>query len=162
PAIIHGKRRYSYTEFYARSRRLASALAARGIGKNDTVSVMLANTPAMLEVHYAVPMTGAVLHSIHTRLDAPIIAFMLDPAAAKVRIVAHEFAALIEEPLEQRRVQPLAVNYRDLECGVEGMRIGDLDYEEFTAGGGPAFAWDMPGDEWNAISLNYTSGTPGN
>jgi len=162
PAIIHGKRRYSYAEFYARSRRLASALAARGIGKDDTVSVMLANTPAMLEAHYGVPMTGAVLHSINTRLDPPVIAFMLDHADAKLFIIDTEFAPVVEEALAQTRVQPLVVNYRDLECGVEGMRIGDLDYEEFIAGGDPDYAWDMPSNEWNAISLNYTSGTTGN
>src|SRR6476660_8471298 len=109
PAIIHGKRRYSYAEFYARSRRLASALAASGIGKDDT-----------------------------------------------------EFAPAIKEALALTSVQPLVVNYRDLECGVEGMRIGDLDYEDFIGGGDPDYAWEMPGDEWNAISLNYTSGTTGN
>ncbi|MET0302062.1 MAG: AMP-binding protein, partial [Methyloceanibacter sp.] len=162
PAIIHGKRRYSYADFYARSRSLASALAASGIGKDDTVSVMLANTPAMLEAHYGVPMTGAVLHSINTRLDPPIIAFMLDHADAKLLIVDTEFAPVIKEALAQTSVQPLVVNYRDLECGVEGVRIGDLDYEEFIAGGNPDFAWDMPSNEWNAISLNYTSGTTGN
>src|SRR5499426_3890087 len=161
-AVIHGQRQDSYAEFYRRTRRLASALRQRGIGPADTVSVMLANTPAMLEVHYGVPMTGAVLHSINTRLDPPIIAFMLDHADAKLLIVDTEFAPVIKEALAQTSVQPLAVNYRDLECGVEGMRIGDLDYEEFIAGGDPDFAWDMPSDEWNAISLNYTSGTTGN
>ncbi len=161
-AIIHGKRRYSYAEFYARSRRLASALAARGIGVGDTVSVMLANSPAMLEAHYGVPMTGAVLHSINTRLDPPIIAFMLDHADAKVLITDTEFAAVIKEALGQTRVKPLLIDYRDLECGVEGERAGLLDYEELIAGGDPEFPWEMPSDEWNAISLNYTSGTTGN
>ena len=102
-AIIHGKRRYSYAEFYARSRRLASALAARGIGKDDTVSVMLANTPAMLEAHYGVPMTGAVLHSINTRLDPPVVAFMLDHADTKLIIVDTEFAPIIKEALAETR-----------------------------------------------------------
>jgi 3-(methylthio)propionyl---CoA ligase len=161
-AIIHGERRYSYAEFYARSRKLASALAARGIGKDDTVSVMLANTPAMLEAHYGVPMTTAVLHAINTRLDPHIIAFMLDHADTKVLIIDTEFAPVIRETLAQTRVQPLVINYRDLECGVEGERIGDLDYEDFIAGGDPDYAWEMPSDEWNAISLNYTSGTTGN
>ena len=101
PAIIHGKRRYSYAEFYARTRKLASALAASGIGKDDTVSVMLANTPAMLEAHYAVPMTGAVLHSINTRLDPPVVAFMLDHAATKLIIVDTEFAPIIKEALDR-------------------------------------------------------------
>jgi 3-(methylthio)propionyl---CoA ligase len=162
PAIIHGERRYSYAEFYARSRKLASALAARGIGKDDTVSVMLANTPAMLEAHYGVPMTGAVLHAINTRLDPHIIAFMLDHADAKVLIIDTEFAPVVREALAQARVRPLVINYRDLECGVEGERIGDLDYEDFIAGGDPDYPWEMPSDEWNAISLNYTSGTTGN
>ena len=162
PAIIHGKRRYSYAEFYARSRRLASALAARGIGKDDTVSVMLANTPAMLEAHYAIPMTGAVLHSINTRLDPPVVAFMLDHANTKLIIVDTEFAPIIKEALAETEVEPTIINYRDLECGVEGMRLGDLDYEEVLASGDPDYDWKMPSNEWNAISLNYTSGTTGN
>jgi fatty-acyl-CoA synthase len=162
PAIIHGKRRYSYAEFYARSRRLASALAASGIGKDDTVSVMLANTPAMLEAHYAIPMTGAVLHSINTRLDPPVVAFMLDHANTKLIIVDTEFASIIKEALAETEVEPTIINYRDLECGVEGYRLSNLDYEEVLAGGDPDYAWKMPGNEWNAISLNYTSGTTGN
>ena len=162
PAIIHGKRRYSYAEFYARSRRLASALAARGIGKDDTVSVMLANTPAMLEAHYAIPMTGAVLHSINTRLDPPVVAFMLDHANTKLIIVDTEFAPIIKEALAETEVEPTIINYRDLECGVEGERLGDLDYEEVLASGDPDYDWKMPSNEWNAISLNYTSGTTGN
>ena len=103
PAIIHGKKRYSYAEFYDRSRRLASALAALGIGKNDTVSVMLANSPAMLEAHYGVPMTGAVLHAINTRLDPPVIAFMLDHADTKVMIVDTEFAPWSRRPSRSAR-----------------------------------------------------------
>ena len=162
PAIIHGKRRYSYAEFYARSRRLASALAASGIGKDDTVSVMLANTPAMLEAHYAIPMTGAVLHSINTRLDPPVVAFMLDHANTKLIIVDTEFAPIIKEALAETEVEPTIINYRDLECGVEGDRLSDLDYEEVLASGDPDYAWKMPSNEWNAISLNYTSGTTGN
>jgi len=162
PAIIHGKRRYSYAEFYARTRKLASALAASGIGKDDTVSVMLANTPEMLEAHYAVPMTGAVLHSINTRLDPPVVAFMLDHAATKLIIVDTEFAPIIKEALTETEVEPTIINYRDLECGVEGMRLSDLDYEEVLASGDPDYDWKMPSNEWNAISLNYTSGTTGN
>jgi 3-(methylthio)propionyl---CoA ligase len=161
-AIVHGKARIPYAEFYARSRKLASALAANGIGVGDTVSVMLANTPAMLEAHYGVPMTGAVLHSINTRLDAPAVAFMLDHAKTKVLIGDTEFTPVLKEALNQTKVKPLLVDYRDLECGVEGERMGKLDYEAFIAGGDPEFAWDMPSDEWNAISLNYTSGTTGN
>ena len=162
PAVIHGKRRYSYAEFYARSRRLASALAAHGISKDDTVSVMLANTPAMLEAHYAIPMTGAVLHSINTRLDPPVVAFMLDHANTKLIIVDTEFAPIIKEALAETEVEPTIINYRDLECGVEGERLSDLDYEEVLASGDPDYAWKLPSNEWNAISLNYTSGTTGN
>jgi len=161
-AIVHGKARSSYAEFYARSRKLASALAARGIGQGDTVSVMLANTPAMLEAHYGVPMTGAVLHSINTRLDALAVAFMLDHAGTKVLIGDTEFDSVLNEALKQTKAKPLLVDYRDFECGIEGERMGNLDYEDFIAGGDPEFAWAMPGDEWNAISLNYTSGTTGN
>ncbi len=137
-------------EFYARSRKLASALASRGIGVGDTVSVMLANTPAMLEAHYGVPMTGAVLHSINTRLDAPAVAFMLDHANTKVLIGDTEFGAVLKEALKQAKVKPLLVDYRDLECGVEGKRLGNLDYEDFIADGDPEFPWAMPSDEWNA------------
>ena len=161
-AIVHGKTRSSYAEFYARSRKLASALAARGIGQGDTVSVMLANTPAMLEAHYGVPMTGAVLHSINTRLDAPAVAFMLDHAGTKVLIGDTEFGTVLNEALKQTKVKPLVVDYRDFESGIEGERMGDLDYQDFIAGGDPEFPWAMPDDEWNAISLNYTSGTTGN
>ena len=161
-AIIHGSERISYAAFYARSRRLASALAARGLGEGDTVSVMLANSPAMLEAHYGVPMTGAVLHSINTRLDAPAVAFMLDHADAKVLIADTEFAPMLKQALAETKVKPLLVDYRDLQCGVEGERLGNLDYEDFIADGDPDFRWAMPSDEWNAISLNYTSGTTGN
>ena len=149
-AIIHGKTRTSYAEFYARSRKLASALTASGIGKGDTVSVMLANTPAMLEAHYGVPMTGAVLHAINTRLDAPAVAFMLDHAKTKVLIGDTEFGPVLKEALKQAKVKPILVDYRDLECGVEGERMGNLDYEDFIAGGDPNFPGPCP----------PTSGTP--
>jgi len=161
-AIIHGNQRYSYAEFYARCRSLASALSALGIGPGDTVSVMLANSPAMLEAHYGVPMTGAVLHSINTRLDPAIVAFMLDHADTKLVIADTEFAAVIKKALAETEVEPSVVDYRDLECGVEGERVGKLDYEALIAGGDPDFSWAMPSNEWNAISLNYTSGTTGN
>ena len=161
-AIIHGTEHIAYGDFYARARRLASALAGRGFGEGDTVSVMLANSPAMLEAHYGVPMAGAVLHSINTRLDPPAIAFMLDHADAKVLIADTEFGPVLKQVLSQTEVKPLLIDYRDLQCGVEGERLGNLDYEDFIADGDPDFAWAMPSDEWNAISLNYTSGTTGN
>ncbi|MEQ8825097.1 MAG: acyl-CoA synthetase [Filomicrobium sp.] len=161
-AIIHGKSRYTYSEFYARARRLASALASKYIAKGDTVSVMLSNTPPMLEAHYGVPMTGAVLHSINTRLDAPIIAFQLDHANTKVLIVDREFSAVIKEALAQASVKPLIIDYQDPEFPQDGEQLSYDEYEDFIAGGDPEFPWKMPDDEWDAISLNYTSGTTGN
>ncbi|CFW98695.1 Acyl-CoA synthetase [Candidatus Filomicrobium marinum] len=161
-AIIHGKQRTSYADFYARSRQLASALATRYIGKGDTVSVMLANTPPMLEAHYGVPMIGAVLHSINTRLDASVIAFQLDHAEAKVLIVDREFAAVAREALTLATVKPLVIDYNDLEFPQDGEPLSYTDYEEFIAKGDPSFQWKMPDDEWDAIALNYTSGTTGN
>ncbi|WP_428698448.1 acyl-CoA synthetase [Stappia sp.] len=161
-AIVHGRQRFSYAEFYARSRRLASALAARGIGKNDTVTVMLSNTPPMLEAHYGVPMTGAVLHSLNTRLDAAVLAFQLDHAETKLVITDREFAPVMKEALALASVTPLVIDYDDPEFPQEGERLGTLDYEAFVASGDPDFAWSLPEDEWDAISLNYTSGTTGN
>jgi fatty-acyl-CoA synthase len=161
-AIIHGTARASYATFYSRARQLASALAARGIGVGDTVSVMLSNTPSMLEAHYGVPMTGGVLHSINTRLDAANIAFMLDHAETKILICDIEFGLVMQEALSLARVKPLIIDYEDTELGVPGTRLGDLDYETVVSEGDAHFAWAMPSDEWNAISLNYTSGTTGN
>ncbi len=161
-AIIHGRQRFTYAEFYARCRRLASALQARGIGPGDTVSVMLANTPGMLEAHYGVPMAGAVLHTINTRLDAPIVAFQLDHGNAKLLITDREFAPLSKAALELAQVKPSVIDYDDSEFPQSGERLSAEDYEAFIAGGDPQFDWHMPADEWNAISLNYTSGTTGN
>ena len=161
-AIVHGRQRVSYAEFYARSRRLASALAARGIGKNDTVTVMLSNTPPMLEAHYGVPMTGAVLHSLNTRLDAAILAFQLDHAESKVVITDREFAPVMKEALALAKVAPLVIDYDDPQFPQAGELLGEIDYEAFVASGDPDFAWRLPADEWDAISLNYTSGTTGN
>ncbi|WP_349358252.1 acyl-CoA synthetase [Stappia sp.] len=161
-AIVHGRQRTSYADFYARSRRLASALRQRGIGKNDTVTVMLSNTPPMLEAHYGVPMAGAVLHSLNTRLDAAIIAFQLDHAESKVVITDREYASVMKEALALASVDPLVVDYDDPEFAQDGARLGTLDYEALLAEGDPEFAWALPEDEWDAISLNYTSGTTGN
>ncbi|MRU15911.1 acyl-CoA synthetase [Roseovarius sp. A21] len=160
-AMVHGDLRRNYRDFYARSRQLASALAGRGMGRGDTVSAMLANTPAMLECHYGVPMCGAVLHSINTRLDAAIIAFQLDHAMAKIVIVDREFAPLMAEALTLAKVTPLVVQYDDPEYTGPGAMEGAEDYEGFVASGDPDFAWLMPEDEWDAISINYTSGTTG-
>src|SRR2546423_12178167 len=160
-AIIHGPLRRNYAEFYARARRLASALAKRGIKRGDTVSVMLANTPAMLEAHYGVPMTQGVLNTLNTRLDAPTIAFSLDHAESKVLIADREFSKLAKEALALAKVKPLVIDYDDPEFTGAGNRAGTIDYEDFIAAGDPDFAWKMPEDEWNAIALNYTSGTTG-
>ncbi len=160
-AIIHGSLRRSYRDFYARSRRLASALAQRGVGRGDTVAVMLPNTPAMLECHYGVPMAGAVLNTLNTRLDARIIAFSLDHGGAKVLITDREFSATVKAALEQSAVKPLVIDYDDPEFTGPGERLGGLDYEALLAEGDPGFAWSPPRDEWDAITLNYTSGTTG-
>jgi fatty-acyl-CoA synthase len=160
-AIIHGALRRSYADFYARSRRLASSLAERGIKRGDTVSALLANTPAMLECHYGVPMATAVLNTINTRLDAPIVAFQLDHAESKVLIADREFSKLAKEALALAKVKPLVIDYDDPEFTGAGNRAGTIDYEDFIAAGDPDFAWKMPEDEWNAIALNYTSGTTG-
>ncbi len=161
-AIIHGASRLSYREFYRRSRRLASTLAQAGIGKGDTVSAMLANTPPMLEAHYGVPMTGAVLHAINTRLDAKIIAFQLDHAETKVLLTDREFAPTIKEALELCDADPLVIDYDDPEFAQTGELLGDSEYETWISNGDSEFAWAPPDDEWDAISLNYTSGTTGN
>ena len=161
-AIIHGSQRYSYAAFYARSRRLASALAREGIGRGDTVSALLANTPAMLEAHHAVPMTGGVLNALNTRLDSAAIAFMLDPSDAKILIVDKEFADCANGALALAAVKPRVIVYDDPVFPQSGELSDADDYEAFLMSGDPGFAWEMPQDEWDAISLNYTSGTTGN
>jgi fatty-acyl-CoA synthase len=161
PAIVHRDLRRTYGEFYARSRQLASALAKRGIGRGDTVSVMLANTPAMLECHYGVPMCKAVLNTLNTRLDAAILAFTLDHAETKVLIVDREFSPIINEAVARAKVKPLIIDYDDPVYDGPGERLSEIEYEDFLAEGDPDFDWQMPDDEWDAISLNYTSGTTG-
>jgi len=160
-AIIHGALRRNYAEFYARSRQLASALAQRGIGRGDTVSALLPNTPAMLECHYGVPMCGGVLHSINTRLDAAVIAFQLDHADTKIVIVDSEYMQLMKAALALAAVKPLLVQCDDPEFSGHQVTSESKDYEEFLAEGDAAFEWLMPEDEWDAISINYTSGTTG-
>jgi fatty-acyl-CoA synthase len=161
-AVIHGSRRVTYSEFYARARRLASRLAAAGIGVGDTVSVMLPNTPPMLEAHYGVPMVGAVLHALNTRLDAGVIAFQLDHAESKVVICDREFSGVMRQALAQVKVKPIVIDYHDDEFPQPGEPLSATDYDAFVAEGDPEFAWRMPADEWDAIALNYTSGTTGN
>ena len=162
-AVIHGELRHSYATFYARSRQLASALQQLGMQRGDTVSVLLANTPAMLECHYGVPMCGAVLHSINTRLDAAMVAFQLDHAQAKVVIVDREFMPLLRAALALCSVAPHIIRYDDPQyLQAPSEPSPDVtDYEAFLARGDADFAWLMPLDEWDAISINYTSGTTG-
>ena len=160
-AIVHGARSWNYRQFYSRARQLASALARRGIKRGDTVSVMLANTPALIDAHYGVPMTGAVLNALNTRLDAALIAFILDHADTKVLITDREFSKIVKEALARAKVKPLVVDYDDPEFTGAGERLGSLEYEEFLREGDADFVWQMPDDEWDAISLNYTSGTTG-
>ena len=160
-AVVHGKRRYTWKETYARSRRLASALAKRGIGKGDTVAVMLANTPEMYECHFGVPMTGGVLNTLNTRLDGEAIAFMLGHGEAKVLITDREFAPTIEKALKQAKQKPFVVDVDDPEYSGPGQRLGSITYEDFLKEGDPDYGWRWPADEWDAISLNYTSGTTG-
>ncbi|MFM8701632.1 MAG: acyl-CoA synthetase [Hyphomicrobiales bacterium] len=161
-AIIHGPLRRTYRDFHARACRLANALVQRGIKRGDTVAVLLANTPAMLECHYGVPMTGAVLNTLNTRLDAAVLAFSLDHGEAKILVVDREFSATAKAALALATVKPLVIDYDDSEFGGTGERIGTLDYETFLAEGDPQFERAAPLDEWDAISLNYTSGTTGN
>ena len=160
-AIVHGAVRRNYADFYARARRLASALAKRGIGLGDTVSAMLPNIPAMLEAHYGVPMIGAVLNALNIRLDADSIAFMLQHCEAKVLLTDREFSGVIRQALQKLERKPLVIDVHD-DLAPPGDRIGEIEYEAFIAAGDPAFAWQMPADEYQAISVNYTSGTTGN
>ena len=158
-AVIHGPLKRNYRDLYARTRRLASALAQRGIGRGDTVSVMLPNTPAMVECHYGVPMAGAVLNTLNTRLDAKIIAFSLEHSEAKVLITDREFAGTVKAALALSANKPLVIDYDDPEFTGPGERLGGMEYEELLSQGDPDFAWSPPQDEWDAITLNYTSGT---
>jgi len=162
-AVVHGPLRRTWGEVYARCRQLASALVGQGVGKGDTVAVMLSNTPPMVEAHFGIPMSGAVLCALNTRLDAPTIAFMLDHGEAKVLIVDPEYVTVVRQALALRTAKtPLLVI--DVEDALFGPvdPVGTETYDAFVAGGDPAFAWSMPADEWDAISLNYTSGTTGN
>jgi len=163
-AVVHGDLRRSWSEVFTRCRQLASALQQRGVGKGDTVAVMLPNTPPMVEAHFGIPATGAVLNALNTRLDAETLAFMLDHGEAKVVIVDPEFAGVMQQAIALRKsVTPLLViDVEDTMYAGKVERIGSIGYDEFLAGGDAAYAWHLPGDEWDAISLNYTSGTTGN
>jgi len=161
-AVIDGARHFTWREHYARCRRLASALSRLGIGKGDTVSVMLPNIAAMVECHFGVPMLGAVLNTLNIRLDHEAIAFMLQHAQAKVLITDREFSRTIGAALKLLDNPPQVIDVDDAGYDGAGERLGQQEYEAFLAGGDPDFAWHMPTDEWDAIALNYTSGTTGN
>ena len=159
-AVIHGSRRFTWAETYARCRRLASVLSRRGVGKDDTVAVMAANVPAIFEAHFGVPMTGAVLNAINTRLDAATVAFILDHGEAKVLLTDREFAPIVKEALSLCEAKPLVIDIDDAAVD-EGEFLGEMEYEEFIEAGDPEFDWSPPADEWDSISLSYTSGTTG-
>ncbi len=163
-AVVHGDLRQTWAETFTRCRRLASALQKHGIGKGDTVAVMLPNTPPMVEAHFGIPVTGAVLNALNTRLDAETIAFMLDHGEAKVVIVDPEFAGTLQKALALRTSSaPLLVILAEDELYMgDNLRIGSISYDDFLATGDASYAWKLPDDEWDAIALNYTSGTTGN
>ena len=161
-AVIHGSLRLRYRDLHARSLALAGALGRVGVGRGDTVAVIHANTPAMIEAHYGVPMAGAVLNTLNTRLDAPIIAFSLDHGEARVLIVDREFAPLAQAALKLCTVRPMVILYDDPEYAGTGALADALDYEAFLAMGEGNTGVVRPQDEWDAIALNYTSGTTGN
>ncbi len=163
-AVVHGSLRQDWATTYRRCRQLASALNRAGIGKNDTVAVMLPNTPPMVEAHFGIPMAGAVLNTLNTRLDAETIAFMLDHGEAKAVIVDPEFAGVMKKAMALRQSQAplLVIDVEDALFSGPAEKIGSVTYEAFVAKGDPAFAWSLPANEWDAIALNYTSGTTGN
>ena len=162
PAVIHGALTRNWRDTYARCRQLASALAQHGIGTGDTVAVMLPNIPAMVEAHFGIPMTGAVINALNTRLDAAAIAFMLDHSETKIVLVDREFSGVMQQALAQTKVKPLVVDVDDQEYIGAGARIGSIEYEAFIAKGDAQFSWQHPASEWQAIALGYTSGTTGN
>jgi len=161
-AVVHGSIERNWAATYDRCRQLGSALAQRGIGKGDTVAVMCPNIPAMMEAHFGIPMTGAVMNALNTRLDAATIAFILDHGEAKVVITDTELAPTMKAALAETKRRDLLVIDVDDPEGNGGERLGEIEYEDFIAGGDPGYDWSLPADEWDAITLNYTSGTTGN
>ncbi|MCE1242466.1 acyl-CoA synthetase [Oryzomicrobium sp.] len=161
-SVIHGQRRYTWGQTFARAKRLASALVARGIKKGDTVAVMLNNTPEMYECHFGVPVTGAVLNTLNTRLDPEAVAFMLNHGEAKILITDKEYSHIVKGALEKLGRAITVIDVDDPEYTGPGERLGEIDYEALLAAGSEDFAWRGADDEWDAISLNYTSGTTGN
>ena len=160
-AVIHGHHRHNWRETYLRCRRLASALQRRGVGAGDTVAVMAPNIPAVFEAHYGIPMAGAVINALNTRLDAASIAFMLEHGEAKVLITDRELSGTVSRALSMLEKRPFVIDIDD-DRATGGELLGGIEYEDFLATGDPDFEWHLPGDEWDAIALNYTSGTTGN
>jgi fatty-acyl-CoA synthase len=160
-AVVHGRKRFTWAETYARVRRLASALHRRGVRRNDTVAVMGANTPEMYEASFAIPMIGAVINALNVRLDAEAIAFCLEHGEARALITDSEFSATIKAALARLGRKIPVIDIVD-SAGEQGERLGDIDYEAFLGTGEPDFPWRLPADEWQAIALGYTSGTTGN
>ena len=160
-AVVYGSRRHTYAELYVRCRRLAGALAGRGVGPGDTVSLMAPNVPEMLEAHFGVPMSGAVLNALNYRLDADTIRFILGHAGTKVLITDREFSPVVARALDGMESPPLVIDIDDPTCESAGERLGEKDYEAFIGEGSSEFEYRLPDDEWQAISLGYTSGTTG-
>jgi fatty-acyl-CoA synthase len=160
-AVIHGSWRADYAELRARCRRLASALAKRGVGPGDTVATMLPNVPAMLDAHYGIPMAGAVINALNVRLEADTIAYILDHGEAKVLLTDPEYSGALKAALGRAERKPLVIDVPDPVFEVPGERLGDLSYDELLAEGDPEFEPLYPADEWQAIALGYTSGTTG-
>ena len=160
-AVVHGERRFTWAETFARCRRLASALAKRGIGKGDTVAMIATNIPAFYEGLFGIPAAGAVINPINIRLDADAIAFILDHGEAKVVITDTEFAPTVREALSKCEAKPLVVDIADEQAPIHD-RIGEIEYEDFIADGDPEYPWTLPENEWDAMALCYTSGTTGN
>jgi len=160
-AVVHGAHHWTWRDVYVRARRVASALRRHGVGAGDTVAVMAPNVPALFEAHYAIPMAGAVINALNTRLDAASIAFMLEHGESKVLITDRELSPTVAKALQMVAKRPLVIDIDDpLASG--GELLGDIEYEDFVASGDAHFAWEGPQDEWDAIALNYTSGTTGN
>ena len=162
PSVIYGSRRYVWSQTYERCKRLASALVKAGLQKHDTVAVMAANTPELVECHFGVPMAGGVLNTINVRLDASTVAYILNHGEARFLLTDTGFSKTIKQALaEIGRDDIIVIDIIDDEAKPEGECLGQTDYEAFIAGGDPEFKWEMPKDEWDPIALNYTSGTSG-
>ncbi len=162
-ALVYESRSYTWTDVYKRCTKFASALEKIGIGEGDTVSVMAFNTPEIFEAHYSVPMTGAVLNTINSRVDAKTVAYILDHSEAKVLIVDRQLHSVIEKALSQIKSKPIIIDIQDDFADQSLLKkIGDKEYEDFLNSGDDNYIWKRPKDEWQAISLSYTSGTTGN